>query len=461
MNRKVIVIFVISLITIQFFSGCQKNNYHKTSYFGGKIINPKSNNVILFKNNIAMDTFYLNSNNTFLNEIPNITEDLYYFKHGNEHQYVYLEPEDSLLIRLSTWDFDETLVFSGKGAEKNNLLIDCFLESEKDKKVFYSHYDLNPSSFRMKVDSIEKIKLNRYNEYISNHPKTSDRFKHILKIALTYPLYTKVENYPMAHSAKTNDDIYHKIDDRFYSHREHILLNQDSIFNFYAYRDFIISNLYNKAYSSGHKISSDEFISNLLRTISTEMKSENTKNLLLRQTALTHFYRKSSNQTNTNYFKTYLEFSSSDEDKKLINQLLEDIQKIKNGYVLKDFKIIDYNKIKSSILPIIKNNNTVLFFWNPDYMSKEFIGKRVDFLSKKNPSLKFICIKINGDRNRRIKELDINSQFYIDKDSKAHLFLTSKLPRMLLINKKGVVVNSFTSISSNAIVTQLENLSKN
>ena len=64
MNRKVIVIFVISLITTQFFSGCQKNNYHKTSYFGGKIINPKSNNVILFKNNIAMDTFYLNSNNT-------------------------------------------------------------------------------------------------------------------------------------------------------------------------------------------------------------------------------------------------------------------------------------------------------------------------------------------------------------------------------------------------------------
>ena len=125
------------------------------------------------------------------------------------------------------------------------------------------------------------------------------------------------------------------------------------------------------------------------------------------------------------------------------------------------YEIIDYNKIKSSILPIIKNNNTVLFFWNPDYMSKEFIGKRVDFLSKKNPSLKFICIKINGDRNRRIKELDINSQFYIDKDSKAHLFLTSKLPRMLLINKKGVVVNSFTSISSNAIVTQLENLSKN
>ena len=255
--------------------GCKESINHKKSYFGGKIINPKSNNVILFKNNIALDTFYLNSDDTFLSEIPYINEDLYHFKHGNEHQYVYLEPEDSLLIRLSTWDFDESLVFSGIGAERNNLLIDCFLESEKDKKEFYSHYDLTPSNFRKKVDSTEKIKLDRYNEYVVSHPKASDKFKNILKIALTYPLYTKVENYPMAHSAKMNDDVYHKIEDDFYKHREQISLNQDSIMNFYAYRDFIVSNFYNKTYSSGYQISTDEFTSNLLVTIAKEMENEN------------------------------------------------------------------------------------------------------------------------------------------------------------------------------------------
>ncbi len=440
--------------------GCKESINHKKSYFGGKIINPKSNNVILFKNNIALDTFYLNSDDTFLSEIPYINEDLYHFKHGNEHQYVYLEPEDSLLIRLSTWDFDESLVFSGIGAERNNLLIDCFLESEKDKKEFYSHYDLTPSNFRIKVDSTEKIKLDRYNEYVVSHPKASDKFKNILKIALTYPLYTKVENYPMAHSAKMNDDVYHKIEDDFYKHREQISLNQDSIMNFYAYRDFIVSNLYNKTYSSGYQISTDEFTSNLLVTIAKEMENENTRNLMLKQTALSYFFRKSNNLINDDYFKTYLKLSTSTKDKKLINQLLKDIDIIKVGSVLQNFKITDFNETKKSIQPIIKNKNTVLFFWNPDYMSKEFIGKRVDFLLNKHPSLKFICIKISGNHNHRMKELDINSQFYLEDDSNANLFLTSKLPRTILINKKGVVVNGYASISSNKILNQLENLTE-
>ena len=108
-------------------------------------------------------------------------------------------------------------------------------------------------------------------------------------------MYTKVENYPMAHSVKMNDDVYDKIGDDFYKHRDQVTLNQDSIMNFYAYRDFIVSNLYNKAYSSGYQISTNEFTSNLLETIAMEIKNENTRNLMLRKTAISYFFRKSFN----------------------------------------------------------------------------------------------------------------------------------------------------------------------
>ena len=56
-------------------------------------------------------------------KFKNLKGGLYTFKHGVEFQYIFLQPNDSLLLRLNTWDFDESLVFSGKGAEKNNLLI--------------------------------------------------------------------------------------------------------------------------------------------------------------------------------------------------------------------------------------------------------------------------------------------------------------------------------------------------
>ena len=154
-----------------FVIGCNTKAPCKSTYFGGKIINPKSDYVVLYKNIIPLDTFFLDKNNSFLGEILSLHEGLYNFKHGNEEQYIYLNPKDSLLIRLNTWKFDETLVFSGIGAERNNLLIDSFLESEKDKKVFNKYYDLSPSEFNSKIIQAEKVKLNRYDDYVSKHPE--------------------------------------------------------------------------------------------------------------------------------------------------------------------------------------------------------------------------------------------------------------------------------------------------
>ena len=119
--------YLVSFILLATVFGCKKTKEDTATYFGGKILHPKSNHVILFDFEKAVDTIYLKEDNTFLGKIDSLKEGLYYFKHGPEHQYIYLEPQDSLLLRLNTWDFDESLVFAGKGAERNNILIDIFL----------------------------------------------------------------------------------------------------------------------------------------------------------------------------------------------------------------------------------------------------------------------------------------------------------------------------------------------
>ena len=123
-NFKLKILFITLLSTL--IAGCDTKSSCNSTYFGGNIINPKSDYVVLYKNEIPLDTFFLDKNNSFLGEIPALHEGLYNFKHGEEEQYIYLNPKDSLLIRLNTWKFDETLVFSGVGAERNNLLIDSF-----------------------------------------------------------------------------------------------------------------------------------------------------------------------------------------------------------------------------------------------------------------------------------------------------------------------------------------------
>ena len=126
MINKVIT-FLQILLLIGLIS-CKSENNKRATYFGGKIINPKSNHVVLFSMDKAIDTFYLDKTNRFIGKLDSIDEGLYSFFHGNESQYIYLEPKDSLMLRLNTWAFDESLVFAGEGAERNNILIDCFLD---------------------------------------------------------------------------------------------------------------------------------------------------------------------------------------------------------------------------------------------------------------------------------------------------------------------------------------------
>ena len=453
------IVFIL-LVSITVLLGCNHAPVCNSTYFGGKIINPKSNCIILFENEIPLDTFYLDKNNTFLGEIPSLHEGLFNFKHGNEQQYIYLEPKDSLLIRLNTWNFDETLVFSGKGAERNNLLIDSFLESEKERRIFYQYYDLPPTEFSAKVSQVEKVKLDRYNDYINNHPEESDKFNDILKTALTFPLYSKVENYPLAHSAKINHDEHSVINEDFYKHREFVSLDNDSLMFFYAYRDYVLSNLYNKVNSLGYDLNSDEFTVNLLKAISAELNDENSRNSMLRKIFIRHFYWKSSRNINKNIVNTYLDLSTNLQDKKLIVNLTSDVKKIVEGELLNDFKIIDYNKSHKSIRRLIKNKKSVLYFWNPEYIGKDFIASRIQYLSEKYPDLKFIGVKIYDDNKERIFKLDIKSQYYLESNSKANSFLTSQLPRTILINKKGVVVNSYASLSSRNIFNQIEELAR-
>ena len=84
----------------------------------------------------VLDSARLDSHNKFSFTLDSLKLGLYTFKHGAEFQYLYLEPKDSLLMYLNTWDFDESLIFSGKGSAKNNFLIKLYLDQERLRKVF-------------------------------------------------------------------------------------------------------------------------------------------------------------------------------------------------------------------------------------------------------------------------------------------------------------------------------------
>lgn len=461
MNRFFKYFFL--LVTVILIGSCTTSNKEKLTYFGGKIIHPKADFVLLYQNDKLIDSLFLDKEDKFIGSYKNFNEGFYYFIHGNENQYIYFEPNDSISIRLNTWDFDESLVYSGIGAEKNNMLIDCFLENEKERynQTIYSFYGLEPSAFKTKLDSLLNLRQKKIIDFTSRQANVPEKFSKILEIVAKYPLYTRFERYPTRNKDIHKTANFPTLDATFFDYRKHIDLNNSDLMYLKSYTQYIVNRFYSDVYAQGYSNHSNEFTVALLNTINDNITSEKIKNTYLKQMVVNDFLDKSSCSINKEAFFTYFKLSSNIEDKKEIQRLLNDVKKLSSGEQLPAFDLLDFNNTKHNIKKLSKNKKSVIYLWNPSFISEEYLTSRINYLSKEFPKLNFIGVKISSKANEKpVKGIDIKQQFFIKSDSKANEFLTSELPRTLLINKKGKIVNGFASISSSRIHKQLKNLQK-
>ena len=128
------LLYILCCITTVFTACKDDKTPDNTAFLGGKIINPNSNYIILTKSSKIIDTIVLDKKNRFAYQIKDIEPGLYNFWQGKEVQNVLIQPNDSLMLRLNTYDFDESLVYSGIGARENNFLMELFLLNEEDEK---------------------------------------------------------------------------------------------------------------------------------------------------------------------------------------------------------------------------------------------------------------------------------------------------------------------------------------
>lgn len=449
--------YILSLTIVLFSVSCTKIKENNTAYFGGKILNPKTNFVTIFNHKRAIDTFYLKKDNTFLGKLHNITEGLYYFKHGPEHQYIYLVPKDSLLVRLNTLDFDESIVYSGTNAGKNNMLLNVFLQNENEAKELRGFSKLNAEEYKSKIDEVLAAKERKIEEYKRENPKASSKYLTILTIANTYPVYSKIEEYLISHRKSNEPEAIKK---SLYEHRNKVQMDLDSIMFYYPYSNYVMTKIYNDTYQEGHENNTNEFTVALLHSIDKNIQSEELKNVYLRHATISHFYDKSSCSINSKAFFTFFELSTSIDDKKQVQRLLNDAKTLPKGTKMTHFKVIDYAGVTKDISLLIKNKNAVIYFRNPEHFSDEWVTSRLNYLINNNKNTSFFVINITDDKDYRVKNLDIKYQYQTPKQGSVNQFITSKYPRAVLVNNKGVIVNGFGALSSRKINEQIASLNK-
>lgn len=463
-------------ITILFFGlallSCKKeasNTHLDYTYLGGEIINPNAKYIVLSKNKTVIDTVPLDKNNRFNYEIKDLTEGLYTFRHGGEYQLILLEARDSLLLRLNTLDFDESLVYSGKGNKKNNYFIDEFLYNEEEEKYIIKLCQLDATTFQKHIDSLKNYKLNALEKFTDKN-KPSSLFLKIAKANIDYSYYASKEVYPFVHFGKNKAAILNALPANFYNYRKDINYNDVFLNGHHTYNKFLRYNLSNLSLKKhdNHETNAcynrESLCYNLdrLKIIDSLITNADIKDDLLFHFAM-GYLSKSDNEENNNVLLTsYLNKSKSTLGRKKITHYTNSINLLKEGLVLPDIQITDYNNQNTNINALIKAP-TVLCFWSQKYFEhfKESHYKLKE-LKVKYPEVDFITINIDDYGIEKSKKVLQNQGFlgpneFKLKNPEVALDVLAIYPmtKTILIDSDKKIMNRNTNIFSIGFEEQL------
>lgn len=413
-----------------------------------------------------MDTIVLNPDNTFFKKFDSLTPGLYSFRHDPEYQYIYFDKNDSLMIRVNSQDFDESITFCGRGDEKNNFLMELFLKNEQDRSSMFSTFDEEVVVFNKKIDSSFQSKKKFYDKK-KESIEWNDEFDKYAKAMLEYFHYSKKELYPVVHNIRTGDNIESKLPSDFYEFRKTIDFNNNDLTNFSPYVRYLsnmMNNLSTKEEWANHSEVDRAFLINSkkLQIADSLFKNEKIKNTVLDNIAFTYLLEDQNIVNNKKFLDRYHSLSTDKNQHNEIKKIGDAIQLLKENNPLPNANLVDLN---NKIVPIksIINKKTVIFFWTKN-LESHFVAahKRIMDLEKKHPDYDFISICVD-DNQAKWQSILKNYDFERIREYRVHNFenvkenwVVNKIHRTMIINADGTINNAFVSLFDVAFENNLK-----
>lgn len=457
-------LFVVCFLAL---SSCQQpREYDSPTYLGGQILNPKADHVLLFQNEEILDTLYLDDRNHFMKAIPVFEDGLYTFKHANEFQYIFLEPSDSLIIRLNTWDFDESLVFSGIGSVRNEYLIDVFIQNEKEDAQLRELRYLPAADLKNEIEYVRQRKQIELDEFIEESEEKNNLYIRYARAAIDYPLYQILEIYPLGKRNYIDPNQLPELPQGFYDYRSKINLNDPVLSNFYTHRNYVLSYLYHLAYMKTLQDRTVGINTNLIRYVNDSIDNGELHRSLVRSALYETFFTKASLDLNQEFTKAFFDSSTDKNLNDRVKNLISDSQYIPNGSKLSDFEIINSNLKLYGIKSVLKNRNAVIYFWSDEETEGIKLAGKLNYLQRKYPRVLFIGINLDYKEEKpldfySLQYINENLQFALPENSNAKSFTKSGFARSILVNRQGYVIDNYANLSSPYFENSLRFLEKN
>ena len=456
MNRKLLYLF------FAFLGSCAAEKSSPSVFFSGEIVNPTSDYIVLLKGDVVIDSAELDDDNRFSFSLDSITEGLYHFNHDPELQYVYLEKGDSLVVRLNTSDFDESLVFSGDGEELNNFLLEVFLAHEEEASSVRSMYRLKPVDFEKNIDSLKQLKLEILNDIVTEGKLSKKELK-IASASVDYNYNTYKEEYPFKHKRLTGEKILDDLPANFYDYRKDLIFDDKDLTYLRPYYNFMINHIGNMSYmtcSHACAIKNNvvrnqlHFNKHKLHIIDSLVQEKELKDNLFRYVAFDYLLKvHDSEKNNEEFIAGFRELSNNNKHMGEIDALYEGIKNIQPKKEIPNVAVTSITGDTMTLKQIAaKNNKTVFYFWSAtDRMHFENIKRRIEQLSSKKPEYSYVGINIKTSETNwkamlEISGLDQTNQYRSsDFEELTKSLVIYPLNKCIITDDK-VIVDAFANV---------------
>lgn len=458
---KILLPIIYALLLLSCTDAVEKNDV----LFAGEIVNPSSEYVVLYKGAKVIDSAKLDDTNRFAFQLDSIESGLYHFNHEPEVQYVYLEKGDSLLVRLNTQYFDESLVFSGTNEDVNNFLLELFLSDEEEEQHIRSnYYGLEAAEFKDRITALRQEKLAvlatiQKESFLS--PKAFD----IAKSSVDYTYYRYMEVYPFEHKRKLKEQVLHEPSKEFYNYRRTIDYNDAELTYLRPYYDFMKSHLGNISYMTCNRLCKNDtvlkkdqlhFNRHKLHVIDSLVVEKDLRDNLFRNVAFDYLLKGSDTpEKHTIFINDFQKVSGNNMHIKEIENLYNGIRNMQPNSTIPGVKVLSTLDSIRTLTDIAKGKKTVFYFWSATNKSHyENVFMRVNELAKSKPDYQFVGINIKTDKQNWVSIID-NHQLDGSKQFRSANFeeVTEKLIlyplNKCIITDDALIVNAFSNIYSN------------
>ncbi len=432
------------------------------TYLGGQIINPVSNYVVLSDFDSKNDTIKLDDNGSFSFSCESLETGLYTFRHG-EIQFFYLEKGDSLLFRVNTVDFDESLAFSGKGAEKNNFLAGLFLKNEAVAEKLPSFYKLSPKIYNAKIDSISKRQMKSLDELGKNISLSEDFIK-IAKGTIDYNSYSQKERYIGAKFSDNREGYPNEIPASFYDFRNKIAYNDSALQNHYAYNRFLNRHFENLTLNKINDGTADADFKQQkykLKLIDSLIENQNLKNTLLRSNLRRYLIDTHDNSKDADLIALFNNLDTIERHQKEIQKYAEITSRMGKGKIIPEILLVNVRN-ESVMLADLLERKTVVFFWSGNSIGHfREIHARIAELKDKFPEYDYLGINIDDHFKKWQKTVLASGfngerEFQFENDTKSeNELLINSVNKVIILDTNSAIIDTYSNIFNQRFETKL------